>query len=126
MLDLLACDPNVAFVNIFHLIDEAALEGWQSGLYYADQTAKRSAQTVQALAPQTGGACTGTVHPWTPPAAAHSRRRSGSSRSRRRRAAQAEAEARKATRRRTARRRGSRRSSLTTEQVFASLANTCS
>jgi hypothetical protein len=66
MLDLLACDPNVAFVNIFHLIDEAALEGWQSGLYYADQTAKRSAQTVQAWLLQTGGACTGTVHPWTP------------------------------------------------------------
>ena len=66
MLDLLACDPNVAFVNIFHLIDENALEGWQSGLYYADQTAKRSAQTVEAWLLQTGGACMGTVHPWTP------------------------------------------------------------
>jgi len=66
MLDLLACDPNVAFVNIFHLIDENALEGWQSGLYYADETAKRSAQTVQAWLAQTRGACTGTLHPWTP------------------------------------------------------------
>jgi hypothetical protein len=66
MLGLLACDPNVAFVNIFHLIDEAALEGWQSGLYYADETAKHSAQTVQAWLVQTGGACMGTVHPWTP------------------------------------------------------------
>jgi hypothetical protein len=66
MLGLLACDPNVAFVNIFHLIDEAALEGWQSGLYYADETAKRSAQTVQAWLLQTGGACMGTVRPWTP------------------------------------------------------------
>jgi hypothetical protein len=66
MLYLLACDPNVAFVNIFHLIDENALEGWQSGLYYADETAKRSAQTVQAWLAQTGGACAGTVHRWTP------------------------------------------------------------
>jgi hypothetical protein len=66
MLDLLACDPNVAFVNIFHLIDENALEGWQSGLYYADETAKRSAQTVQAWLAQTAGACTGAIHPWTP------------------------------------------------------------
>jgi hypothetical protein len=32
MLDLLACDPNVSFVNIFHVVDESALEGWQSGL----------------------------------------------------------------------------------------------
>lgn len=67
MLDLLACDPNVAFVNIFHLIDEAALEGWQSGLFYLDQSAKKSAQTVEDWLWQTGGACMGTVHPWTPP-----------------------------------------------------------
>jgi hypothetical protein len=66
MLGLLACDPNVAFVNIFHLIDESALEGWQSGLYYADQTPKRSAQTVEDWLAQTGGACMGTLHPWTP------------------------------------------------------------
>jgi hypothetical protein len=70
MLDLLACDPNVAFVNIFHLIDENALEGWQSGLYYADETPKRSAQTVQSWLAQTGGACVGTLHPWAPGRAA--------------------------------------------------------
>ena len=40
MLDLLSCDPNVQFVNIFHLIDESALEGWQSGIYFADQSAE--------------------------------------------------------------------------------------
>ena len=66
MLDLLACDPNVAFVNIFHMIDEAELAGWQSGLYYADETPKRSARTVEDWLFQTGGACTGVVHPWTP------------------------------------------------------------
>jgi hypothetical protein len=67
MLDLLACDPNIAFVNIFHLVDEPALEGWQSGLYYLDETAKKSAQTVTDWLSQSGGACTATVHPWTPP-----------------------------------------------------------
>jgi hypothetical protein len=57
----------VAFVNIFHLIDESALEGWQSGLYYFDETAKKSAQTVTDWLWETGGACRGIVHPWTPP-----------------------------------------------------------
>jgi len=66
MLDLLACDPNVAFVNIFHLIDEPALEGWQSGLFFADRTPKKSAQVVTSWLLQTGGNCTGIVHPWTP------------------------------------------------------------
>jgi hypothetical protein len=66
MLNLLACDPNVAFVNIFHLIDESSLAGWQSGLYFADESAKKAAATVQSWLGQTGGACTGTLHPWTP------------------------------------------------------------
>jgi hypothetical protein len=71
MLDVLACDPNVAFVNIFHLVDEAALEGWQSGLYYADESPKRAAQTVRDWIGRTGGACTGIVQPWTPAAVGH-------------------------------------------------------
>jgi NADH:ubiquinone oxidoreductase subunit len=66
MLDLLSCDPNVQFVNIFHLIDEPSLIGWQSGLYYLDQSAKQSAQTVKDWIGQTGGNCPGTVHAWTP------------------------------------------------------------
>jgi hypothetical protein len=66
MLDLLACDPNVSFVNIFHLIDEPELKGWQSGMYFADESPKQSAQTVRDWIAQTGGNCTGTVHPWTP------------------------------------------------------------
>ncbi len=33
MLGLLACDPNVRLVNIFHLVDEPDLAGWQSGLF---------------------------------------------------------------------------------------------
>jgi hypothetical protein len=66
MLGLLACDPNVAFVNIFHLIDEPTLSGWQSGLYYADETPKLSAETVGSWLSRTGGACSGALQPWTP------------------------------------------------------------
>ena len=66
MLALLACDPNVAFVNIFHLVDEPDLAGWQSGLYYADESPKKSAGVVTSWLLQTGGNCTGIVHPWTP------------------------------------------------------------
>jgi hypothetical protein len=65
MLDLVACDPNVAVVNIFHLIDETNLSGWQSGLYFADQTPKRSAQVVRDWVARTGGRCPGKASPWT-------------------------------------------------------------
>src|SRR4029079_19626271 len=47
MLNLVACDPNVEVVNIFHLIDEENLAGWQSGLYFADRTPKRATQAVR-------------------------------------------------------------------------------
>ncbi|MBV8395993.1 MAG: cellulase family glycosylhydrolase [Actinobacteria bacterium] len=65
MLALVACDPNVQVVNIFHLIDESALAGWQSGLYYADQSPKQAAQVVQAFT-SGGEACQGGMKPWTP------------------------------------------------------------
>jgi FG-GAP repeat protein len=67
MLSLLACDPNVELVNIYHLIDEAGLAGWQSGLYYIDRTPKTSASVVRDWIATTGGACQGPLHPWTPP-----------------------------------------------------------
>jgi FG-GAP-like repeat/FG-GAP repeat len=73
MLNLLACDPNVRLVDIYHLIDEASLAGWQSGLYYLDRTPKESAAAVHDWIAATGGACQGAEHPWTPagvPAAA--------------------------------------------------------
>ena len=34
----LACDPNVRVINIFHLVDEPNLAGWQSGLYWVGTT----------------------------------------------------------------------------------------
>jgi hypothetical protein len=66
MLDLLACDPNVKIVNIYHLIDEASLAGWQSGLYYVDRSPKASAAVVHDWIASTGGVCRGSLHPWTP------------------------------------------------------------
>lgn len=41
------CQPNVEGFLIFHLLDEESLTGWQSGLYYADETAKPSRDTVR-------------------------------------------------------------------------------
>jgi hypothetical protein len=67
-LDLLACDPNVRVINIFHLVDEPNLAGWQSGLYWFGTTpvAKQSAQIVHDWIAKSGGACQGTLRPWTP------------------------------------------------------------
>jgi len=41
-LQLAACQPNVRGLLILHTFDEPNLAGWQSGLYYADQTPKDS------------------------------------------------------------------------------------
>jgi Cellulase (glycosyl hydrolase family 5) len=69
MLQLLACDPNVHVINIFRLVDEPNLSGWQSGLYfYGDPTptAKESAGVVGSWLAQTGGACQGRMTAWHP------------------------------------------------------------
>ncbi len=70
-LNLLACDPNVRLVNIFHLVDEPLLAGWQSGLYWVGTTApvpKESAGAVRSWITATGGACRGSTTPWRPAA----------------------------------------------------------
>ena len=66
MLDLVACDPNVRLVNVYHLIDEPSLAGWQSGLYYVDRSAKASAAAVHDWIAATAGTCGGALQPWTP------------------------------------------------------------
>jgi hypothetical protein len=43
-LALAYCQPTVKGLFIFHTYDEFSLEGWQSGLYYADNTPKPSVQ----------------------------------------------------------------------------------
>jgi hypothetical protein len=54
-LELAACQPNVAGVLFFHLRDEPALAGWQSGVRYADGTPKRSLAPVRAAAMHAAG-----------------------------------------------------------------------
>jgi hypothetical protein len=71
MLQVLACDPNVRVINIFHLVDEPSLAGWQSGLYWfavPTPLAKQSAGVVSSWAATTGGNCVGRTVPWTPAA----------------------------------------------------------
>ncbi len=44
------CQPTVETLLLFHVSDEPALAGWQSGPYYADGTPKASRDTVKAAA----------------------------------------------------------------------------
>ncbi len=47
-VQLAFCQPNVRGLFLFHAVDEPALAGWQSGLYYADGTPKASLAPVRA------------------------------------------------------------------------------
>jgi hypothetical protein len=47
-LQLVACQKNVVGLLFFHVSDEADLDRWQSGVYYADDTPKSSLPAVQA------------------------------------------------------------------------------
>jgi hypothetical protein len=46
-LQLVACQRNVVGLLFFHVSDEADLDRWQSGVYYADDTPKSSLPAVQ-------------------------------------------------------------------------------
>lgn len=65
MLNLVACDPNIEVVNLFHLVDESDLGGWQSGLFYVGYQPKASAAAVQQWI-AAGARCSGQSTPWTP------------------------------------------------------------
>jgi hypothetical protein len=58
-----ACDPGVALYNIFHLVDEISLTGWQSGLEYVDGSHRGSYAIVKAAAAQ-NRSCRGALHAW--------------------------------------------------------------
>ena len=69
-VQLAFCQPNVRGLFLFHAVDERDLTGWQSGLYYADDTPKSSLAAVRlALEQSRRGVvahCDGlqlTVHP---------------------------------------------------------------
>jgi hypothetical protein len=49
-IELAACQANVRALDFFHVLDERKLTGLQSGLYYADGTAKPSADVVRRTA----------------------------------------------------------------------------
>jgi hypothetical protein len=55
---LALCQPTVTGIMVFHVIDESALGGWQSGPYYADGTPKSSLPAIRdaALAARNGRA----------------------------------------------------------------------
>jgi hypothetical protein len=60
-------------INLFHLVDEPNLAGWQSGLYWVGTdgpVAKQSAGVVSGWLNQTGGKCQGKTVPWYPVAPA--------------------------------------------------------
>jgi hypothetical protein len=48
--EMAACQPNVVAVYIFHLTDEADLNRWQSGPYYADGRPKSSLEAIRSAA----------------------------------------------------------------------------
>jgi hypothetical protein len=49
-LQLAACQPNVVGLLFFHVSDEADLDRWQSGVYYADDTPKSDFPVVRSAA----------------------------------------------------------------------------
>ena len=51
-LELAACQPTVIAVFLFHLFDEADLNRWQSGPYYADAKPKSSLPEIRDAALQ--------------------------------------------------------------------------
>jgi hypothetical protein len=46
-IQLAFCQPNVHGLFLFHAFDERDMTGWQSGLYYADETPKASLDAVR-------------------------------------------------------------------------------
>jgi len=58
------CDPGVASLNFFHLVDEVALAGFQSGLIRADGSHRPSYDSVKAAIADTGGECFGREATW--------------------------------------------------------------
>ncbi|TML73335.1 MAG: hypothetical protein E6G13_03490 [Actinobacteria bacterium] len=59
----LACDPDVALYNIFHLVDESSLAGWQSGLELVDGSHRASYALVKAAA-SADRSCQAAPHAW--------------------------------------------------------------
>jgi hypothetical protein len=61
------CQPNVIGIMVFHVSDESALSAWQSGPYYADDTAKSSLAGVRDAAAAARAGTLTTCPDTTPP-----------------------------------------------------------
>ena len=57
LVDFALCDADVTKVNIFKLVDETSLQGWQSGLFFAGYVPKLSAAAFTDELALTGGLC---------------------------------------------------------------------
>jgi hypothetical protein len=58
-LGIAACQRNVLGLLLFHVTDEAALTGWQSGEFYADGSRKSSLEPVRAAVERALHGCQG-------------------------------------------------------------------
>jgi hypothetical protein len=63
LISMVSCDPNIALLNLFHLVDERLLAGWQSGLELVDGTPRASYATVKA-AVAANRSCQGLLRLW--------------------------------------------------------------
>jgi hypothetical protein len=74
LIDFSLCDADVTTVNVFKLLDETSLQGWQSGLFFAGYVPKLSAAAFTEELGLTDGLCpTGAAAffvPGSPPSAA--------------------------------------------------------
>ena len=70
LVDYALCDADVTKVNIFKLVDETSLLGWQSGLFYAGFVPKLSAAAFPAELARTDGMCPTGEATWFSPSAA--------------------------------------------------------
>jgi hypothetical protein len=69
LIDFTLCDADITKVNIFKLVDESDLAGWQSGLFYQGYIPKASATVFKAEVDKTAGKCqTGAAKYFTPSA----------------------------------------------------------
>jgi len=67
LIDFSLCDADIAKVNIFKLVDEVSLAGWQSGLFYQGYVPKQSAADFKSELARTGNRCpSGSAAYWSP------------------------------------------------------------
>jgi hypothetical protein len=57
LIDFALCDADVKKVDIFKLVDETGLEGWQSGLFYVGYVPKLSSSSVPSELARTAAKC---------------------------------------------------------------------